>query len=115
MAIVMTMRWDGVTPEQYERARKLVKWETDVPSGAMFHVASFGDNALYVTDIWESAEDFQRFVDARLMPGVQQIGISGQPKVDIRPAHALFTPAYQPLTPSELASHREQRVQQDLH
>ena len=27
MPIVMNMRWDGVTPEQYEVAREQVGWE----------------------------------------------------------------------------------------
>jgi hypothetical protein len=45
--------------------------------------------------VWDSAEDFQRFVDDRLMPGVQQVGIQGQPQVEILPAHAIFAPGYE--------------------
>jgi hypothetical protein len=50
-----------------------------------------------VTDVWESPEDFQRFVQTRLMPGVQQLGIQGEPKVELHPAHALFAPAFKTL------------------
>jgi len=96
MAIMMRMVWDGVTPEQYEAARKLVNWEGDVPAGAIYHVSAFGDGALHVTDVWDSAEAFQAFVDRRLMPGVQQLGIQGQPRVEIYPAHATFAPGYTP-------------------
>ncbi|MBI4492410.1 MAG: hypothetical protein HY690_06415 [Chloroflexi bacterium] len=96
--MVMDMVWRGVTPEQYDAARKLVDWEGDPPAGGIYHVASFSNQGLHVTDVWESAEAFQRFVDTRLMPGVQQIGIQGQPQVDIRPAHAVFAPGYQPAT-----------------
>jgi hypothetical protein len=94
MAVVMNMVWEGVTKEQYDAARKLVNWENDTPAGAMYHAASFDDKALYVTDVWQSAERFQAFVEQRLMPGVAQVGIQGEPKVEIRPAHAIFTPAY---------------------
>jgi hypothetical protein len=49
---------------------------------------------MYVTDVWERAEDFQAFVDQRLMPAVKQAGIAGEPKVTVLPAHNVFTPGY---------------------
>jgi heme-degrading monooxygenase HmoA len=94
MAVVMNMRWNGVTPEQYDEARRRVNWEGDRPVGGNFHVSSFDGDALRVTDIWDSAEDFQRFVDSRLMPVVQEIGIQGQPEVVITPVHAIYAPAF---------------------
>lgn len=95
MAIVMIMDWQGVTPAQYEAARKLVNWEGNVPPGARFHVSAFDERGLRVTDVWDSAEQFQQFVDQRLMPGVQQIGIQGEPNVTILPTQAIFAPAYE--------------------
>lgn len=92
MPTVMNMRWAGVTKAQYDEARELVAWETDVPAGAKFHVASIDDNGLYVTDVWDSAEDFNNFVEQRLMPGVQKIGIEGEPEVELRETHAIFAP-----------------------
>ena len=88
----MTMKWDGVTPDQYEKLRKIVNQEGDKPKGAVFHVASFGNNAVYVTDIWESAEDFNGFVESRLMPGTAEVGIEGHPQVEIFPMHAIYVP-----------------------
>ena len=96
MAVVMIMRWDGVTREQYEQARKHINWEGDVPAGGMFHVAAFSEGALRVTDVWESAEAFQRFAESRLTPGTKALGIPGEPEVEIYPVHALFTPAFTP-------------------
>jgi hypothetical protein len=94
MAVMMRMRWDGVTPEQYEEARRVVNWEGDVPDGAMFHVAAFEGGTLHVTDVWESAEAFGAFVETRLMPGVQQVGISGAPETSISEAQRVFAPAF---------------------
>jgi hypothetical protein len=71
MPIVMTMQWDGVTVDEYEQVRKLVKWETEQPAGGLFHVASFAAGGLRVTDIWDSAEKFNQFVETRVMPAVQ--------------------------------------------
>ena len=79
MPIVMNMRWDGVTREEYEEARDQVGWEQRAPEGGLLHIASFAEDGLRVTDIWESADDFNRFVENRLMPVVQEIGIQTQP------------------------------------
>ena len=96
MPIMMIMEWDGVTPEQYDQVKQLVNWESDVPSGAMIHGTAFSEQGARITDIWESAEAFETFVNTRLMPGVQQVGIQGEPRVEIYPVHDLFTPAFKP-------------------
>lgn len=93
MRIVMTMKWDGVTSEQYEQIRKRVNWEGNIPKGAVFHVAGFEDKALRVTDIWESVDDFNHFVEHRLMPATTEAGIQTQPQVATFPVHAIFNPA----------------------
>src|SRR3954466_226090 len=80
--VVMSMRWRGVTPEQYEEARQVVNWEGDVPDGAVLHVAGFDNDGRRVNDVWESAEQFEAFVENRLMPGVQQMGIEGEPEIE---------------------------------
>jgi hypothetical protein len=90
----MIMEWDGVTLQQYDEARKVVNWEGDAPAGGLFHVAAHDGQKLRITDTWESAEQFQQFVDQRLMPGVQKVGIQGQPRVEVYPTHAVFTPGY---------------------
>jgi hypothetical protein len=92
MQTVMLMRWAGVTPEQYEEARSRVAWETDVPDGAVLHIAGFDGDDLRVTDVWESPEQFQSFVDGRLMPAVQEIGIEGEPEIRLYPVQAIFNP-----------------------
>ncbi|NDZ19002.1 hypothetical protein C7T35_38055 [Variovorax sp. WS11] len=97
MAVVMNMEWDGVTREQYEAVRKIVNFEGNAPAGGLFHVASFSDTGIRVTDLWQSAEDFQTFVEKRLMPGTKEAGIQGEPRVQIYPVHNLFTPGFRPL------------------
>ncbi len=97
MKIVMIMKWDAVTTDQYEKLRKIVNWEGDHPKGAVFHVAGFDANGIRVTDIWDSADDFNNFVQTRLMPGTNEVGISGAPEVEIIPAHAIFVPDAQRL------------------
>lgn len=96
MPIVMIMTWKDVTRDQYEAARKLINWEGNIPKGALFHIAAFDGKGIRVTDLWDSAEDFDAFVKNRLMPGVKQVGMQGEPQVEIYPTHAVFTPGYKP-------------------
>ncbi len=86
------MKWDGITSDQYEKLRKVVNWEGNRPTGGVFHVASFGNNAAHVTDIWESEAELNNFLQNRLMPGVAQVGIQGQPQVEVYPVHAIYVP-----------------------
>jgi len=91
---MMQLTWDGIGAEEYEAARKHVNWEGDVPPGAMFHVMAVTDSGVRVTDVWESAEAFDTFARDRLMPGIKELGIPGEPQVEILPAHAVFAPEY---------------------
>jgi hypothetical protein len=92
MAVVMSMHWPETSLDQYERVRKDVKWETNVPKGAMFHVAWMAGDGFRVIDIWESEGDFQRFNEARLVPAIQRHALPGTPTVTFSPAHAIFAP-----------------------
>jgi hypothetical protein len=87
MAITMRMTWDGVTPEQYDQVRDLVGWERDRPTGGIVHEAWFIGDQLNVCDVWETVEDFEAFVQQRLMPGVATTGIADQPNVQILPLY----------------------------
>jgi hypothetical protein len=96
MAVVMQMRWPGITVPEYEKARETVRWEEDRPAGAHAHVAWFdGDGVFHVLDVWDSPEDFQRFADERLMPGLASAGIlegKAEPEVTFEPLHRHWSP-----------------------
>jgi hypothetical protein len=54
---------------QYEQLRKEVNWETNRPSGALFHAAATDqDGHVQVADLWESEAQLNDFVMSRLMP-----------------------------------------------
>ena len=93
MATVMQMHWREATPEQYDRARAQVGWDRDVPDGAKLHVSGFGDDGLHVSDVWESEQAFNTFMEHRLAPAIQEIVIQGQPEVTFFPMHGVFAPA----------------------
>jgi hypothetical protein len=93
MATIMLMHWREATPEQYDQARARVGWDRDVSPGAKLHVSGFGDARLHVLDVWESEQAFGTFMEQRLQPAIEEIGIEGQPDVKFLPLHGVFAPA----------------------
>jgi hypothetical protein len=93
MAQILKMRWEGVTPEHYEALRPIANWESDPPEGLVFHLAWFRDGGITVMDVWEASENFDDFFKQRLMPGIEQIGMEGQPVLKWFDAYAFFNPA----------------------
>ncbi|WP_042387320.1 hypothetical protein [Streptacidiphilus melanogenes] len=90
MAVVMSMRWAGVTPEQYEAARTVVHWEDRTPDGGIIHASWFEDDGLHVIDVWDSEAAFEHFSLKRLMPVVRRLGVVGEPQVTFSPLHRRF-------------------------
>ena len=92
MRVAMFMKWEVSSVDEYDQVRKVVDWDNKIPEGAVLHVASFDSKGfLRVTDVWESEEELNNFVQKRLMPGVEQVGIKTQPIVEVYPLHNLFT------------------------
>jgi hypothetical protein len=73
MAIHLLIRGDGLTKEIYENARKEVNWEGNPPPGLNLHTVSFDNSGnLRVADIWESEDQWNNFLNTRLMPYMQK-------------------------------------------
>jgi uncharacterized protein YciU (UPF0263 family) len=90
MAVVLTLRWDGATKEQYDKVLELTDWENDPAMNGIFHVVWFEDGAMNIVDLWESAEDWQRFMDDRLAPHIAAAGIEGQPEATFHEVYRYF-------------------------
>lgn len=94
MAVVMQMEWPAITPELYDEARRLVRWEEEPPVGGIFHVVGWDNGVFRVTDVWESEEEFNRFCQERLFPNIASLNIPGEPKVTVYSAYRRFAPGY---------------------
>jgi hypothetical protein len=45
------------------------------PPGAIFQVAGEGERGWYVVSVWDSREAFERFVEERLRPAFEALGV----------------------------------------
>ena len=94
MPILMQMFWEGIKPEQYENLRSAVNWEGNVPGGDIFHVSSFDERGIHVIDLWDSNEEFNSFIEKRLMPEVKKMGVTTLPQVEVYDSYSISVPGY---------------------
>ena len=92
MAIVWLVEWDGITPEQYDELRQRTEWDTNLPDGLQHQVAAFSDKSLVLTQVWKSPEHVMRFMEDRLLPAVNAMGIRTMPRVDQFPVYSILAP-----------------------
>lgn len=92
MPVLMCVKWADVTPESYNQALELLNMEADPPPGLLCHIAALDDGAITVYDLWESPEQFQQWVDGRLRRTVDQVGVPGQPSIEMLQTHNVFIP-----------------------
>jgi hypothetical protein len=84
MAVCLMMQFAGVEAATYEAVMKelgLRDANPDWPSGIISHVAGFTSDGMYVIDVWESQQDFDAFLESRLMPAFEAVGGLPQPQV----------------------------------
>src|SRR5437762_2858170 len=92
MSTMMLMEWDGVTPDQYAQVLRTLDLDKTPPRGGVFHAAGFTGGVMYVVDIWESQQMFERFQADRLTPAVENAGLTTPPEVRFIPLHNMYVP-----------------------
>jgi hypothetical protein len=79
MAHAFIMEFDGATLAQYDAIMVDMDLGGRLPPGALFHAAGATDTGLLVCDVWESAEGFQAFAEAKIGPLSAKHGV-GEPR-----------------------------------
>jgi hypothetical protein len=87
------MEFENATLEQYDEVIKRMGFE---PGGAgapggLFHWVTATDGGIRVTDVWETAEQFQQFAETQIGPITQEIGVEGPPQVTTYDVHNYLT------------------------
>ncbi len=90
MAVVMRMEWAGITPEQYDEVRRRADWVGNPDPHGQVHIATFDDGVLRCFDVWDSAGGLNEFLQSRIMPAVQAVGVTSEPSVQVTPLHELY-------------------------
>ena len=87
MAVAMLVDNPAGSQEVYDKVRKHIGLEA--PAGGILHVAGPSPNGGWrVIEVWESEEDARRFLNERLKPAWEAVGVSGSlPQPQFWPVH----------------------------
>jgi len=87
MAVAVLMNFSGGSNDAYDRViEKMGLADGTPPNGAQFHVAGEADGGFRVVDVWDSAEQFQKFAEEQIAPLTQEEGFP-PPEVSIWEIH----------------------------
>lgn len=76
MAILMIMEMDGATTDDYDAVNAAMGIDSDhLPEGLISHAVGPTDNGLAIVNVWDNPGDMERFVQQRVGPAMQQVGI----------------------------------------
>ena len=90
MAVGLRIKFVDGTQEQYEAVNAEIGVEENPPDGLIFHAAGPTEDGWGVLDFWESRGHFDRFMESRLGPAIQELGErapQGPPDIKEFPVH----------------------------
>jgi hypothetical protein len=90
MAVVMFMRWDGITADQYDALMARLELDSQPAAGAVLHLAACTDAGLEACDVWRTEQALQAFLEKRLLPAAHALGLEGKPEMKLLPLHNLY-------------------------
>jgi heme-degrading monooxygenase HmoA len=92
MAIVVTLEVPDMTEAQYEKSVKQFSDAVKHAQGFIAHSSGASETGYFVTEIWASQEDWERWMREAIMPSAQDLGIQPSPPT-IRQAETVITAA----------------------
>jgi hypothetical protein len=93
MAVGLRLTFANLTLDDYDKACEALNFPGDWPTGLKAHSSYEVDGRLVVADVWESRQQFDDFVAARLQAAMgQALGDRAeQPEVLERELHTFYT------------------------
>ena len=87
MAVAVLMNFAGGTNAAYDRVlERMGLTDGHTPDHAIYHVAGETEGGFRVVDVWDSAEEFQKFAEEQIAPLSAAEGFP-PPEVDMWEVH----------------------------
>jgi hypothetical protein len=89
MAVAVVMEFEDASLDQYDQVIEKMGLDPrgNAPSGGLFHWVAQTDSGIIVTDVWEDAEQFEKFSQEQIGPYTREVGITTAPKVTFYEVH----------------------------
>lgn len=92
VAFVTTIDVFGITPKEYRAILDRMNVEVRPASGLYLHLTAPIEGGCRVTEVWDRRENFEDFMQARLAPAAEAIGLKREMKVTVEPLYNVFAP-----------------------
>ena len=92
MAVVSTLDVHGLTPEEYRAVMDELGVEARPEGGIYLHLTTPTDFGFRVVEIWDEKEGFDRFLERRLAPAGEAVGLEREMTISVAPLHNFFAP-----------------------
>jgi hypothetical protein len=90
MAVAMFMHWPGMTSDQYDAVMTRLGLDANPAAGGVLHVAAVTGDGVEVCEVWQTEQAFNGFLEQRMLPVVGELGIRGEPEIEVVPLHNLY-------------------------
>lgn len=92
MTVVSTLDVHGLTAREYRAVMDELGVETRPESGIYLHLTTPIEFGFRVVEIWDEKEGFDRFMEQRLAPAGEAIGLDREMTITVTPLHNFFAP-----------------------
>jgi hypothetical protein len=92
MTVVSTLDVHGLTAQEYRAVMDELGVETRPEGGIYLHLTTPIEAGFRVVEIWDEKEGFDRFVEQRLAPAGEAIGLDREMTISVTPLHNFFAP-----------------------
>ncbi|MEY9864209.1 hypothetical protein ABH935_009864 [Catenulispora sp. GAS73] len=92
MAFITTIDVLGLTPTEYRAVLDKMGVETNPEPGLYLHLTARIDGGYRITEVWDSTENFDAFMKARLAPAAVAIGLQREMAITQEPLYNIFAP-----------------------
>ena len=97
MTVVSTLDVTGLTASEYRAVMDELGVERRPEGGIYLHLTTPIDSGYRVVEIWDEKDNFDRFVEHRLAPANEAIGLDRSTQITVTPLHNLFAPRLEEL------------------
>jgi hypothetical protein len=92
MTVVTTLDVHGLTTEEYRKVMDELGVEARPEGGIYLHLTTPADFGFRVVEVWDEKEGFDRFVERRLAPAAEAVGLEREMTIAVTPLHNFFAP-----------------------
>jgi hypothetical protein len=92
MTVVTTLDITDMTPQEYRAVLDHMGVESRPAGGIYLHLTATTSFGYRVMEVWDRKEGFEGFLEKRLAPATQALGIERETEITVTPLHNLFGP-----------------------